>query len=70
MGFRDVDGLLLLEVADDQLADVGLDLPDAGISLDTASPEQQAAQREKRAYHRQYYHEKRKPKKEAQTAAG
>ena len=47
-----------------------LDLPDAGISLDTASPEQQAAQREKRAYHRQYYHEKRKPKKEAQTAAG
>lgn len=47
-----------------------LDLPDAGISLDTASPEQQAAQREKRAYHRQYYHEKRKPKIEAQTAAG
>ena len=30
MGFRDVDGLLFLEVADDQLADVGLDLPDAG----------------------------------------
>ena len=51
------------------LAHIGkMDLPDMDISLDALSPEEQTAQQRKRAYHRQYYHEKRKPKKEAQKA--